>query len=182
MLEPALPEPWYSFLVELDQAIGEPLRLDCMGGFVMTMLYGMDRATGDVDVLEVAPHSLANRILQLGAMGGELSRKHRVYLEKVSVAAVPENYAERLTEMFPGALKNIQLMALDAYDLALSKLERNVQKDRDDIRHLARSIPLSLGVLSERYYTELRWQLGNPDREDLTLQLWIAAIEEERKS
>jgi hypothetical protein len=27
---------------------------------------------------------------------------------------------------------------------------------------------------------ELRWQLGNPEREDLTLQLWIDAIEEER--
>jgi Nucleotidyltransferase of unknown function (DUF6036) len=182
MLETALPQPWYSFLAELDRTIGEPLRLDCMGGFVMTMLYGLDRATADVDVLEAAPHSLANRILQLGAMGGELSRKHRVYLEKVSIAAVPENYEKRLTEMFPGALKNIRLMALDPYDLALSKLERNVRKDRDDIRHLARSIPLDLRVLSERYYTELRWQLGNPEREDLTLKLWIDAIEEERNS
>jgi Nucleotidyltransferase of unknown function (DUF6036) len=146
------------------------------------MVYEMDRATGDVDVLEVAPHSLAHRILQLGGMGGQLSRKHHVYLEKVSVAAVPENYAERLMQMFPGALRNIRLMALDPYDLALSKPHRNVQKDRDDVRHLARPVPFDLGVLSERYYSELRWQWGNPDREDLTLKLWIAAIEEERNS
>jgi Nucleotidyltransferase of unknown function (DUF6036) len=60
--------------------------------------------------------------------------------------------------MFPGAFKNLRLMALDPYDLAVSKLERNVQKDRDDVRYLARSVPLNLHILSERYYTELRWQ------------------------
>jgi hypothetical protein len=70
--------------------------------------------------------------------------------------------------------------SLDPYDLALSKLERNIQRDRDDVLHLARTVPLDLEVLKDRYQKELRWQLGNPEREDLTLQLWIDAIEEER--
>ena len=43
--------------------------------------------------------------------------------------------------MFPGAYRNLHLMALDPYDLALSKLERNSQKDRDDVRFLARRVP-----------------------------------------
>ena len=68
------------------------------------------------------------------------------------------------------------------YDLALSKLERNIQRDRDDVRHLARSVPLDLEVLKERYEKELRWQLGNPEREDLTLKLWIEMIEEDRRA
>jgi len=38
-------------------------------------------------------------------------------------------------------------MALDPHDLALSKLERNSQKDRDDVRFLARSIPFDLDIL-----------------------------------
>ncbi len=46
--------------------------------------------------------------------------------------------------------------------------------------HLARTVPLDLKVLKDRYQKELRWQLGNPAREDLTLQLWIDAIKEER--
>ena len=46
--------------------------------------------------------------------------------------------------------------------------------------HLARTVPLDLEVLKDRYQKELRWQLGSPDREDLTLQLWLDAIEEER--
>jgi len=96
------------------------------------------------------------------------------------VAKVPENYEDRLTEIFPGTFKHLRLLALDPYDLALSKLERNLQRDRDDVKHLAKVVPLDLEVLKERYQEELRWQLGNPEREDLTLRLWVEAIEEER--
>jgi hypothetical protein len=77
-------------------------------------------------------------------------------------------------------LSHLRLFALDPYDLALSKLERNIQRDRDDVKHLARTVPLNVKDLKDRYQTELRWQLGNPEREDLTLKLWIEAIEEER--
>ena len=96
------------------------------------------------------------------------------------MARVPEDYEERLTEMFPGAYKHLRICALDPYDLALSKLERNIQRDRDDVKHLAQSVPLDLKILKERYEKELRWQLGNPEREDLTLRLWTEMIEEER--
>jgi hypothetical protein len=30
--------------------------------------------------------------------------------------------------------------------------------------------------------TEMRWQPGDPTREDLTLQLWIEAIREDRET
>jgi hypothetical protein len=43
-------------------------------------------------------------------------------------------------------------------------------------------LPLDLNVLKDRYEKELRPDLGNPRREDLTLGLWIEAIEEERVS
>jgi hypothetical protein len=82
--------------------------------------------------------------------------------------------------MFPGAWKHLRLMALDPYDLALSKLERNSQKDRDDVRFLARTVPLDLNILQQRYSTEFSWQLGVPAREDLTLQLWTEVILEDR--
>jgi hypothetical protein len=32
--------------------------------------------------------------------------------------------------------------------------------------------------LSERYHAELRYQMGNPEREDLTLGLWLEIIAE----
>lgn len=172
------PEPWNAFFMEIDNALDSALRLDCSGGFVVTTLYGLERPTADVDVIDLAPRNSGEIAIRLGALGGPLWRKHGVYLEFVAVASIPENYSDRLTEMFPGAYRHIRLMGLDPYDLALSKLERNVQKDRDDVLFLARTIPLDLDTLKRRYETELRWQLGNPAREDLTLNLWMEMIRE----
>jgi hypothetical protein len=42
-------------------------------------------------------------------------------------------------------------MALDPYDLALTKLERNIERDRSDVRYLARAIPFDLELLRVRY-------------------------------
>ncbi len=175
-----IPEPWFSFLRELDSAVHEEARLHCMGGFVISMVYGFSRPTGDLDVLEIGPKDIGPPLLELGMRGGPLHKKYKIYLDHVGVAHVPEDYEDRLKEIFPGAVKHLRLLALDPYDLALSKLERNIQRDRDDVRHLARTVPLDLKDLKDRYQKELRWQLGNPEREDLTLKLWIEAIEEER--
>jgi hypothetical protein len=175
-----IPEPWRSFLNALDRQATEETRLDCMGGFVVTVLYGFSRETSDLDVLLIAPREQRMPLLELGVQGGDLHKKYKVYLDYVAVAKVPEEYEERLNEMFAGAFKRLRICALDPYDLALSKLERNIQRDRDDVKHLARSVNFDLEILKKRYEKELRWQLGNPAREDLTLRLWIEMIEEER--
>ena len=172
------PEPWDSFLRDLDDALQAPARLDCIGGFVVTQLYGLARPTADVDVIELAPREASETLMQIAMQGGPLHRKHRIYLDRVTVAAIPENYEDRLTEMFPGAYRHLRLMALDPYDIALSKLERNSQKDRDDVRYLAHAVPFNLATLQQRYETELRWQLGRPDREDLTMKLWKEMLAE----
>jgi hypothetical protein len=82
--------------------------------------------------------------------------------------------------MFAGAFVKLRLFALDPYDLALSKLERNAQRDREDVFYLADAVPFDVTVLRQRYQEELRPYLGNPAREDLTLDRWVEAIEERR--
>jgi Nucleotidyltransferase of unknown function (DUF6036) len=176
-----IPEPWLSFLRELDGVTDDETLLHCMGGFVVSMVYGFSRPTADLDVLEIAPPDAGRSLLKVGMQGGPLHRKYKLYLDHVGVAHVPENYEDRLREIFPKTLKHLRLFAFDPYDLALSKLERNIQRDRDDVKHLARAVPLDVEVLKERYHKELRWQLGNPEREDLTVRLWIAMIEEDAR-
>ena len=95
--------------------------------------------------------------------------------------AYPEDYEERLTQMFPDAFRNLRLFALDPHDLALTKLRRNSQRDREDVLHLAVTAPLDIETLRARY-EKMRPLLGNPEREDLTLKLWIEAIEETRRT
>ena len=98
----------------------------------------------------------------------------------MTVAEVPMDYESRLTQMFPGQFNNLRLMALDPYDLALTKLQRNGERDRSDVRFLARTIPFDLKILEKRYQTELRPTLSNPGRENSTMQLWKEMIEEDR--
>ena len=103
----SIPEPWLSFLGDLDAAVETEVRLDCMGGFVVTLVYGFSRTTADLDVLEIAPREAGKPMLQLGMQGGPLHKKHKLYLDLVGVAHVPENYEDRLTETFPKALTRI---------------------------------------------------------------------------
>ncbi len=85
------PEPWDSFLTELDAALFGIVRLDCIGGFVVTQLYGSNRTTADMDVIEIAPHEQAETFMHLALRSGPLARKHLVYVDRVGVAAVPDS-------------------------------------------------------------------------------------------
>ena len=152
MTTKTVPEPWHSFLGELDANLSYDLHFHCMGGFVVSVLYGSSRPTADIDVLVVVPAGEQFRLLTVkGGRGSPLHKRYGVYLDVVAIAQVPEDYETRMTEMFPGTFEHLRLFALDPYDLALSKLERNIQRDRDDVRYLARTFPLDLAILHERY-------------------------------
>jgi uncharacterized nucleotidyltransferase DUF6036 len=118
--------------------------------------------------------------MERAGKGSELHRKHRVYLDIVTVCDPPDSYEDRLTEIFPGAYGHLRLFALEIHDLALAKLRRNSPRDREDVIYLAKKVPLNLEILKERYGKELRPYLANQKHDDLTLNLWIEMIEEER--
>lgn len=80
-----IPEPWHSFLIELDQAASEEACLHCIGGFVITQLYGLVRPTADVDVLSITPLDEQAQLLQKGGENSGLHKKYGVYLDFVAV-------------------------------------------------------------------------------------------------
>ena len=140
-------------------------------------LYGLPQPTVDVDCLSVVPVEAIAKLQSLAGAGSELHKKHGVYIQHVGVATAPENYVDRLTPMFPAAYRRLLLMGLEAHDIALSKLERNSARDREDVKFLARTVPLDLVVLEDRYRSELRPYLAVPERHDLTLRLWIEMLQ-----
>lgn len=173
------PEPWHSFLQAIDDEYSEPLTLHCIGGFAIAMSYGLPRPTSDVDCLAVIP---AGEIEPLEALVGQrsaLHKKHGVYVQYVGEVTVPDDYANRLTEIFPEAYRNVRLMGLEGHDLALSKLERNSPRDREDVKFLARAAPLDPVLLESRYHDELRPYLARPGQHDLTLRLWLEMLREQ---
>ena len=175
-----IPEPWRSFLVDIDSYVTEDHYFHCLGGFVVTHLYGSVRRTSDIDFLTLVGRN--NDLIEYAGIGSPLYKKFGLYLDPVGVANVPDSYEERLIEMYPSTFKNLRFFALDPYDIVLSKIERNIQRDREDVKYLATAIPLDLDTLENRYTDELRPYLGLPEREDMTLKLWIDMIQEVRKS
>jgi Nucleotidyltransferase of unknown function (DUF6036) len=145
--------------------------LQCLGGFVVTQHYGQGRETSDIDCIAL----IGSKAIGFAGDGSDLHKKYRVYLQYVTIATPPCDYAGRLQGMFPEApWKHLKLFALDATDLALSKLERNFDRDREDFQLLFRADLIDLAVLEKRYYEELRpYLLSNLDWHDKTLSLWL---------
>ena len=79
----------------------------------------------------------SNRLIEIGGRDSGLHKKHKAYLDAVTIATPPEGHDERLAPMFPGAWAHLRLYALEAHDLALSRLEPNFERDRGDARQLA---------------------------------------------
>jgi len=175
-MPPELVSPWKEFLEELDSLLDEPFELHCIGGFAVVAAYGLPRSTNDLDYFSLLPRNRAPDLDKLAGQGSTLARKYRVHLHRAAVASVPDSYDDRLTELFAGHLKKLHLFALDPYDLALSKLSRSEDRDREDVKYLAKTCSLNPNVLRDRYTRELRPILiGDAKQHDETLEFWIEA-------
>lgn len=173
---PELSSPWREFLLEVDASLTEPVTLQCIGGFIATVRYGLARSTADIDYVEIVPFDKLSLLQTLAGPGSSLARTHGLYFQHVVVATLPESYVERLTVLFPGRLRHLTLLALEAHDLALSKLGRNSPIDREDVAYLANTVPLDPDLLRRRYERELRpIAIGNLERLDATIEMWIEA-------
>ena len=100
---PIPPEPWRSFLRELDELLKGPVELRCLGGFVITQQYGIGRETSDIDYLALAAQSRHDDVEALAGLGSKLHRKYHVYTQYVGIVTPPADYASRLIPMFPSA-------------------------------------------------------------------------------
>jgi len=170
-----LPTRWNSFLSDVDNLLRTSVELHCLGGFVLAALYGLPRPTGDVDYIAAIPSNSITELESIAGQGSALTKKHGLYFQHVTIADVPEGYADRLAELFPEQFTRLRLLALEVHDLVLAKLVRNSPVDLEDAKFLAKSGKLDETVLRQRYEQELRPYLANESRHDLTLNLWLDA-------
>src|SRR6516164_664238 len=88
-----LPSPWKGFLSELDDKLTEALELHCIGGFVLAFFYALPRTTGDIDYYAAVPAD--PNLEAMAGQGSPLHQKHKVWLHRVAVASLPEDYVTR---------------------------------------------------------------------------------------
>jgi hypothetical protein len=171
-----IPSLWWESLAEVASSLWEPVELHCLGGFVAATQYGVPHTTSDLDYIEIIPFPALRILQELAGEGSALARKFGLYFQYFGMASYPDSYADRLLPLLPGRFKNIRLFALEAHDLALSKLARNNPVDREDVARVAAIVPLDPNVLRRRYSEELRHTLtGDIEVHDRTLEMWLAA-------
>jgi hypothetical protein len=168
-----IPEPWRSFVREIDGALGNSTEVHCLGGFVLSVLWELPRPTGDVDFIEVRPDTADDELMKVAGKGTKLGEKHHLHFHRVTVAICPDGYEARLIDITPKGFHRLRLMALEVHDLVLAKLSRNSPRDRADVEFLSRKGALNRRLLMERFEAELRPYVLNEAREALTLQLWL---------
>jgi hypothetical protein len=172
-MPPDFPSPWREFLAELDTLLDEPIELHCIGGFAVVVGYGLPRGTNDLDYRTLVPYDRINDLQRIAGAGSALAIKHKVHVQYTGVDSMPDGYAERLTKLFPGRFKNLGLFIPDPYDLVLSKLSRNIERDRQDVAFLADAQHLDPAVLRERYKELIPNLIGPQNRHDATLEFWL---------
>jgi hypothetical protein len=168
-----IPEPWLGFLQDVDRALGQPVEVHCLGGFVLTVLWGLPRPTGDIDIIEIEPSSAGVDLQRIAGEGSDLGRTHRLHFHRVTVAECPEAYASRLIDLTPRGFQRLRLRAFEIHDLVLAKLGRNSARDRADVEFLVRRGLIDRHELEKRFEAELRHYLLNEDRHISALRLWL---------
>lgn len=176
-----LPKRWSAFLQDLDDVAEGPVELHIVGGFAVTVVYGVARETADLDFIAPTLGAEHVRLLEAGGINAPLHRVHSVYLDPAGgVTDRPVDYATRLRRVAKGRFKNLRLWALDPDDLVLAKLTRNWPKDREDLGAMAEARLVNPEVLRHRYRNELRPYLLTTDGHDTTAKLWVEEAEERR--
>ena len=79
-------EPWLGFLRDIDAFLTEEHEFHCLGGFVVTQLYGSERTTSDVDFLTLIQNS--EDLMKYAGLGSNLYQKYKLYLDPVGVASL----------------------------------------------------------------------------------------------
>src|SRR5437764_13990643 len=108
---PESPSPWRAFLVAVDRQLSQQIEIHCLGGFVAALYYDLPRPTNDLDYIEVVPHDAMAVVQAIAGIESLFARKHRVHFQHVTVASLPESYADRLTQLFPRRFKRLRLFA-----------------------------------------------------------------------
>ena len=167
----SLPDHWNHFLEAVDKELEEQVCLHCVGGFVVETVYEIPRRTADLDYIAIVPYEAARTLEEIAGQKSELAQKHHLYFQYVTVIEYADGYESRLTEL-DLALEKLRLFVVDPYDLVLSKLTRNIERDREDVKGIAESQKLSFNVLKKRYEEEMRSYLAKDEKHDLALELW----------
>jgi Nucleotidyltransferase of unknown function (DUF6036) len=167
----ALAQGLRELFVQLEQrlALQQPLAVYLAGGMAVH-LYTASRVTTDVDAEFGARVLLPNDLMVEITL--EDGTPQVVYLDtnyNASFALMHEDYLDDALPLDMG-LQHIQLFVLSPVDLAVSKIARLADNDREDIQALVRLGLTTAQAIEQRATSALAGYVGNPNMFPLNLR------------
>jgi hypothetical protein len=128
IMEPTRTDTVLQFLRELGQSIETPTSI-VVGGSIALMLSGkLSRRTEDIDVVDEVPVSIRSQ----HALLDELARRYGLRITHFQSHFLPSGWRNRLSTL--DSFGRLEVRLVDLYDILLSKVFSNREKDRDDLR------------------------------------------------
>jgi hypothetical protein len=114
---------------------GHTLDLYLIGRSALVLLYGLDLATKDIDILYFHGSRLQEKAVELFGKGTLNAERWGFYLEPVpqGLPPIPSAYCNN-SEPIPGEWRVIRPKCPEPHDLAVTKLKRFHAKDREDLQ------------------------------------------------
>ncbi len=137
-----------NLFTRIDGRLSKSINIFLIGGASAILGYNTTKETNDVDVDGEIPAEFEKAFTEEAkALNLEL------HLSSVGVFSPPEGYRERAKfEDFPR--KKLRIWSLDQYDLAISKIDRGIEKDYADIARVHKKAPYDRNRLIEIFSTE----------------------------
>jgi hypothetical protein len=123
-----------AFLRELGEGIKAPARLDIGGASALILGGYLSRATDDVDVVDEVPSGIRVQHELLS----DLTSRYALSLTHFQSHYLPTGWQLRVRSI--GRFGKLDVYVIDVYDAYVGKLFSKREKDRDDVRMLARSL------------------------------------------
>lgn len=159
---------WKAFLTDVDNALSHECTLRCLGGFVLAAMYGLPRPTRDMDYIEITPIDRELELLSIAGPESRLAKKHRLFIERTTIAQYPDEFESRMDTLDLG-LQKLKLHVLGPYDLALSKLCSDRPKDTEDTKHLIQEANLELAEFLRIWNSEMAYRVHSRYQTDVDL-------------
>lgn len=158
-----------TFLRAIDAALEEPTTIVVIGGSAASLAYGFERATQDIDTLDVVSADL-----ERAAKAARKSTGLDLPVSYASVADYPYHCDTRLRTVPIDGLEKLTVVVPEAHDLVLMKLVRAYEHDLEAMAAIHENHGLDFEVLVERYIKEMNHAIGDRRRLDLN---FLAGIE-----
>jgi hypothetical protein len=149
----------------VDARLKKKLDVYLIGGASAILGYNVSKETNDVD-LDGGIDPDFNVLFQEEADRQGLD----IYLSSKGVFSPPDDYRSRMNfEIFPK--KNLRVWFLDQYDLAISKIDRGIEKDFEDIKRVHQKSPFDCPKLIDLFNQEYInvSAIGNPREKKMNL-------------